>query len=184
MVNRGENLLDACSAPGGKAVNLSSKFNSVTACELHSHRVELIKSYASRMKKSNIDVLCLDSTVFNKEFERKFDSVVCDAPCSGTGVIKQNPDIKLNRTEINVKELNDIQLKLLNNLSKYVKVGGNLYYSTCSILKDENDKIIEKFLKENSNFVCERVDSKLDNLKTEYGLTFLPNISMVGLHLM
>ena len=69
------------------------------------------------------------------------------------------------------------QLKLLNNLAKYVKVGGNLYYSTCSILKDENDRIIEKFLKENSNFVCERVNSKLDNLKTEYGLTFLPNIS-------
>ncbi len=101
-----------------------------------------------------------------------------DAPCSGTGVIKQNPDIKLNRTELNIKELNDIQLKLLNNLAKYVKVDGNLYYSTCSILKDENDKIIEKFLKNNSNFVCEKVESKLNSLKTEYGLTFLPNLSV------
>lgn len=178
LIEKGDVLLDACSAPGGKAVNLSSKFNKVIATEIHPHRVELIKSYAKRMGKDNIEALNIDSTVYNSEFDSRFSAVLCDAPCSGTGVIKENPDIKLNRKDNSIKELNEIQEKLLNNLSKYIKVGGNLYYSTCSILKDENDNIIEKFLSKNDNFVVEKVESKLNCYKSEFGLTFLPQISL------
>ncbi len=182
LIDSGDNLLDACSAPGGKAVNLSNKFNNITACEIHSHRAELINSYAKRMGKDNITVYNLDSTVFNAEFENIFSSILCDAPCSGTGVIKDNPDIKLNRTDKDIKELNEIQLKLLNNLSKYLKVGGYLYYSTCSILNDENDGIIEKFLSTNDNFIVEEVKPKLDSYKGKYGVTFLPNLSFAGFY--
>ena len=182
LVESGETLLDACSAPGGKAVNLSSKFNKVIACELHSHRAELIKSYASRMGKDNIEVLNLDSTVYNNDFEKAFSSILCDAPCSGTGVIKDNPDIKLNRTDSSIVELNETQLKLLTNLSKYVKVGGSLYYSTCSILNDENDGLVEKFLNENKDFTFEMVEPKLNYHKGKYGVTFLPHISYAGFY--
>ncbi len=177
LIEGGKSLLDACSAPGGKAVNLSSRFDSVTACELHGHRAELINSYVKRMGKENVTVKCLDSTVYLSEFDSKFSTVLCDAPCSGTGVIKENPDIKLNRKEVNIGELNEIQLKLLNNLCKYVEIGGYLYYSTCSILNDENDLIIEKFLSANNNYERVEIESKLSSYKSKFGLTFLPHIS-------
>lgn len=177
VVESGNNLLDACSAPGGKAVLLSNKFNSVTALELHEHRTELIKSYAKRMKKDNVTAINADSTVYNGDYDSLFDAVLCDAPCSGLGVIKDNPDIKLNRDLNSITKLTKIQLKLLNNVCKYVKVGGYLYYSTCSILKRENVEIAKKFLKENSNFIAEDFDCLLNNEKQEEGLQFLPHIS-------
>ena len=178
MVDGGNTLLDCCSAPGGKAVNLSSKFTSVIATELHSHRVELIKSYIDRMKKTNITALLMDSSVYNEEFNEKFDAVLCDAPCSGTGVIKDNPDIKLRRDDKNIQELSTIQLSILENVSRYVKKGGCLYYSTCSILNDENSKVIEKFLKTHQEFCVEETKSKLAHKSVKYGLQFLPHISM------
>ncbi len=176
-VKGGNNLLDTCSAPGGKAVLLSNKFDSVTALELHSHRKDLIDSYAKRMKKQNITTRCVDSTVYLEEYDSNFDAVLCDSPCSGLGVLKDNPDIKLNRDEKSIKELNVIQLKLLNNVCKYVKVGGTLYYSTCSILKSENVDIALKFLKENQNFESVDITSPLSSIKQEVGLQFLPHIS-------
>ena len=178
MIDGGDSLLDCCSAPGGKAVNLSNKFNRVVATELHPHRVELINSYKDRMKKQNITALLMDSTIFNEDFNEKFDAVLCDAPCSGTGVIKDNPDIKLRRDDKNIQELTAVQLAILKNVCKYVKKGGSLYYSTCSILKDENSNVIEKFLKTNTEFSVEEQDSKLPNVKAKYDLQFLPHISM------
>ncbi len=178
MIEGGENLFDACSAPGGKAVLLADKFKSVTANELHAHRVELIKSYASRMNKQNITAVNGDATVYNDNYANKYDAVLCDVPCSGTGVIKDNPDIKLNRTEKSITELNETQLKLLENLKNYVKKGGNLYYSTCSVLREENDKIIKKFLENNKDFVEEKTTCILNGISLEYGTQFLPNISL------
>ncbi len=178
MVESGENLLDCCSAPGGKSVNLADKFERVTATELHEHRVELIKSYYSRMNKTNITAMQGDASVFNPDFSEMFDAVLCDVPCSGTGVIKDNPDIKLRRDDSNIKELTQIQLKILNNASKYVKKGGYLYYSTCSVIKDENIGVVSKFLKDNKDFTAVEIDSKLNGLKLDIGLQFLPDISL------
>lgn len=176
-VESGEKLLDCCSAPGGKAVNLSEKFKEVVACELHEHRVELIKSYVKRMKVTNVKVLQKDATEFCLEFLNAFDAVLCDCPCSGLGVVKDNPDIILSRTEDNVRKLNDIQLKIINNCSKYVKKGGYLYYSTCSILSEENENIIQKFLENNEDFIEVKINSKLNGNAEEYGVTYLPDIS-------
>ena len=120
----GENLLDACSAPGGKAVNLADKFKSVTAFELHPHRVGLIEDYCKRMLKENVKAIQKDSAVLDGEYLDKFDAVLCDCPCSGYGVIKDNPDIKLRRTEEDVQNLNKIQYGILSTCSKYVKKGG------------------------------------------------------------
>lgn len=177
-VEGGENLLDVCSAPGGKTVNLSSKFTFVTACELHEHRVELLKSYCLRMKKENVTFFNRDMKEFYKPFENNYDAVLLDAPCSGFGVVKENPDIFLNRKKEDVNSLILEQSKLLEVASKYVKIGGYLYYSTCSILKDENVRQIAKFLKKFDNFIEEKTVSKLTGENQEYGIQFLPHLSM------
>ena len=178
IVGKGEKLLDACAAPGGKSVYLAERFSSITACELHPHRVKLIEEYTSRMHANNVNAVQADSSVFNPSFELAFDAVLCDVPCSGFGVVKDNPDIKINREYENLNQLNEIQLKILNNAARYVKSGGSLYYSTCSVFKRENDKIIEQFIKQNGDcFIVEQIDSVLTHKKTQFGLQFLPNIS-------
>lgn len=173
-----ERLLDACAAPGGKSVLLAQKCKKVVSCELHEHRVGLIKDYASRMGAENVVVRQADSSVFIPEYERAFDAVLCDVPCSGTGVINENPDIKLNRKEEDIRGLNEIQLKILENCSKYVEYGGTLYYSTCSVLPEENDSIAYAFLQKHPEFSLAIPESPLKNLKTKYGLQFLPHISL------
>lgn len=174
----GQRLLDACAAPGGKSVLLSKKFKSVTSCELHAHRVELINSYAQRMGASNVYPVQTDSAVFNPDYAEAFDTVLCDVPCSGTGVINENPDIKLFRKESDIENLNDIQLKILENCSRYVKSGGTLYYSTCSVLPEENDSIVYKFLQLHPEYALNIPVSLLEHRTTKFGLQFLPHISL------
>lgn len=172
-----ENLLDCCSAPGGKSVRLSYKCNSVTSWDIHAHRVELINDYSSRMKRQNINASVHDSKVFVEELENKFDAVLCDVPCSGLGVLNDNPDIKLNREAENVKVLNNEQIFILKTASKYVKVGGYLYYSTCSVLPSENIDIIKLFMSDINGFeICE-IDSKLQHENVLGTNSFLPDIS-------
>ena len=168
-----KNFLDACAAPGGKSVVISKKCESVTACELHAHRVELIKSYAERMGVENVTPMQADSSVFNSEWENKFDGVLCDVPCSGLGTLSENPDIALK--EQNFASLNGVQSAILANCSRYVRAGGYLYYSTCSLLQEENDKIVEGFLKAYSQFETVEITSPLDFTKKKYGLQFLPD---------
>ncbi len=169
------NILDACSAPGGKSILLSEKAKSVTACEIHKHRLELVKSYAKRRSADNVIPVLCDSSVFNKDFENCFDAVLCDVPCSGYGTLKNNPDIKLKTVDF--KELNALQLAILKNCAKYLKKGGSLYYSTCSIFKDENDNVVKKFLDGEPDFKLSIIDSPLSYMRTEFGLQFLPHIS-------
>ena len=173
-----EELLDCCAAPGGKSVRLSFKCGRITAFDVHSHRVDLINDYARRMKADNIVAMQKDASVFCEEYGEKFDAVLCDAPCSGLGVAHDNPDIKLNRTEVSLTELNKLQSDILSNVAKYVKVGGFLYYSTCSILDAENIYIVEKFLKENDGYVLLDIDSKLPHENRGGAIAFLPDISM------
>ncbi len=177
VIRGGEKLLDCCSAPGGKSVRLASKFSTVTSWDIYPHRVELITAYKTRMGVKNINEYVKNAEQFYVEEVDNYDAVLCDAPCSGLGVVNDNPDIKLNRTIDSILELNDTQYSIINTVKNYVKKGGYLYYSTCSILKKENDKIVEKFLQENDNFsICE-IDSKLQHVKTPFGLQFLPHIS-------
>jgi len=172
------NFLDACAAPGGKSVLLSGKCKAVTACELHAHRVELIKSYITRMGVKNVEARQADGTVFIPEYEGGFDGVLCDVPCSGTGVINENPDIKFFRKQEDIEGLNKTQLEILKNCSRYVKNGGKLYYSTCSVLPEENDSIVYNFLQRHSEFALEIPESPLPHIKTKFGLQFLPHISL------
>jgi len=180
IVEKGENLLDTCSAPGGKSVNLSRKFNSVLSFDVHEHRVELIKSYANRMRVTNVTARTHDSTVFLPELQDTFSACLCDVPCSGYGVVSENPDIKLNREENSIIELNKIQKKILDTTSKYVKVGGYLYYSTCSIFKDENRGIIDDFIKNHDNYEEIDIISPHPHVKDGKAIAFLPHISGGG----
>ena len=177
VVESGEDLIDVCSAPGGKSINLSRKFNTVTSLDIHEHRVNLIEEYKSRMKVDNITTCVHDSKILKDEFIDKFDAVLCDVPCSGTGVINDNPDIKLNRSIDSINELLLEQYSILSTCSKYVKKGGFLYYSTCSILKSENIDIIKRFLTENVQFELQKINSKLPCETDGFVVQYLPDVS-------
>ena len=170
-------LLDACAAPGGKSVLLAEKCGEVTSFELHEHRVELIRSYKTRMGINNVTEFQKDSSVFDPEFEEKFDGVLCDVPCSGYGTISENPDIKLFRKPEDFKALKVMQERILATCSRYVKKGGALYYSTCSLFESENDNIVRGFLDKNPDFELEEIDSPLGHEKKKYGLQFLPDVA-------
>ena len=170
-----ENLLDACAAPGGKSVLLAKKCKQVTSFELHAHRVELITQYKTRMGVENVNELQRDSSVFDEEYEGAFDGVLCDVPCSGLGTVSENPDIKIFKKETDIAALCKTQRDILNTCAKYVKRGGYLYYSTCSVLEAENDRQVAAFLKTHENFALERLDSPLPHETKQCGLQFLPD---------
>ena len=168
-------LLDACAAPGGKSVLLSKKCGRVTSFELHAHRVELIRQYKERMGVKNVFEEQKDSSAFHPEYAGKFDTVLCDVPCSGFGTVSENPDIKLFRKEEDFRSLKETQAKILSACSKYVKEGGTVYYSTCSLFERENDGIVGEFLAENPDFSAAEIKSPLSNERKKFGLQFLPD---------
>jgi 16S rRNA (cytosine967-C5)-methyltransferase len=167
----GRKVLDLCAAPGGKSLFLAERGATVTACEIHPHRAELIKAYAKRMK-VGLDVKVCDGINPPKEFWGAYDAALVDAPCSGLGVLGKKKDIALNRKGGDIKELAEIQNKLLSAAAKCVKAGGVLVYSTCTILKEENGLVVKRFLDENKDFEPEEIPLPYNN-KGE--LQFLPD---------
>lgn len=178
--DRSSKILDVCSAPGGKAVLMATlnPKHTVTACDLHMHRLELVKSYAKKYNVKNLVVTQNDATKLNEEFVNEFNSVLLDVPCSGSGVIVKKPDILINRKEENLKELIEIQKQILEVSANYVKPGGVITYSTCSILPSENEEIIKNFLSKHKEFTSVPVNTYgLEVSKSEYGVTFFPHLS-------
>ena len=175
VVSPCENMLDACAAPGGKSVLLAGKCKRITSFELHEHRVALIEQYKKRMGVENVVALQKDSSLFDPVYEEKFDGVLCDVPCSGFGTVSENPDIKIFKRESDFLAIERAQKAILETCSKYVKKGGALYYSTCSLFERENDKIVEQFLKAHPEYGIEKIDSPLAHDKKKYGLQFLPD---------
>ncbi|MCM1042941.1 MAG: 16S rRNA (cytosine(967)-C(5))-methyltransferase RsmB [Corallococcus sp.] len=173
-------VLDCCAAPGGKSVYIKQLgASAVTACDIHIHRVKLIESYARRM---NVDVnaICCDSTVFNQSFQSQFDGVLCDVPCSGFGVLDSRPDIKLFRQNKDISDLMKLQYAILDNCSRYVKSGGILLYSTCTVFKNENEQIVNKFLKEHDNFEFAPINLPIQSNANGRGMyQFLPYVDGV-----
>ena len=149
----GDEVLDLCAAPGGKTCTISELLENngrIVSCDLHKHRVELIKSNAERIKSSIIEPLNNDALVFNKDLG-VFDKVLCDVPCSGYGVIRRKPEIKYKQP-LDLTNLPDLQYNILNTAKNYVKPQGKLIYSTCTLRYDENEAVVEKFLENNKNF--------------------------------
>ena len=171
-------VLDACAGPGGKSVLLAEKCGKVTAFELYPHRTELIRSYCARMHAANVEAVCRDSSVHDPAFDGKFDAVLLDVPCSGTGVMAENPDIRIFRKEEDLPGIRETQRALLEACAPYVRTGGMLYYSTCSVLPEENEGAAAEFLAAHEEFAPEAGDSPLAHRKTACGMQFLPHISM------
>lgn len=161
----GETIIDMCAAPGGKTTHIAELMNDkgrIIACDIHPHKTELINNAAKRLGIKSIETRVMDSCVHNPEFSNIFDRVICDVPCSGWGIIRRKPDIKFS--SIDLAELYEIQYSILKNASDYVKKGGCIVYSTCTVNKHENEEIIDGFLKENKGF------------KKVYEKTFYPHI--------
>lgn len=152
---KGEKVLDACSAPGGKTTQIAELMKNsgeILAWDIYDHRIELIKQNAERLGINIIKENIADASILKKEYIKKFDKILLDVPCLGIGAIRRKPDIKWQREEKNIQEISKLQFKILNTCAKYLKPNGELVYSTCSILKEENQDIIEKFLNENNEF--------------------------------
>lgn len=144
--------LDLCAAPGGKSVYLSELGDyDVTACDIYPHKIELMRGYAKKLG-ARINVQLNDATMRNEQFVDAFDIVIADCPCSGTGTLKTKPDVMIKRKPSDLAELCALQSKILDVAAEYVRVGGVLCYSTCSILKCENQDIRDKFSVEHSEF--------------------------------
>ena len=162
-IKAGERVLDMCAAPGGKtffaAITSENKAN-ITSCDVYENRLSLIKSGAERLQLKNIDYLLCDSRIYSEG--DKYDVVICDVPCSGLGVIRRKPEIKY-KTEIDLVELKSTQTAILDNAVKYLKTGGRILYSTCTLRRAENESIVGACLDKYGNFAL------------EYEHTFLPD---------
>lgn len=149
-VNAGK-VLDLCAAPGGKSIYLAELGFSVTACDIYPHKIELIKN---RAKKHGVrlNATVNDATVKNDKYVGMFDLVVADCPCSGTGTLKSKPDIMLKRKPSDLDDLRALQRGILDRAAEYCKVGGVLCYSTCSVLKCENEEVKSIFLQNHAEY--------------------------------
>lgn len=158
-----EKVLDLCSAPGGKTVaaaDLIRNGGSVDARDVSESKVFKIRENIKRLKLNNVTAKVSDGTVFHKEDEKAFDVVLADVPCSGLGILRKKPDIKYFYDKENQKELRELQKAILKNAASYVKPGGVLIFSTCTIDKEENMAGFE-FLKNECRLVPESLDGYL-----------------------
>ncbi len=167
----GERILDCCAAPGGKSFSIAldmEDMGEVVSCDIHPHRVSLIEKGAERLRLKSITPKVLDATIFDERLGL-FDRVLCDAPCSGIGVIRRKPEIKY-KEDNECLALVSLQNNILKNVSRYVKKGGRLIYSTCTLLERENDGVIRHFLNDNTDF---KLVSVLDGHESDTK-TFMP----------
>lgn len=158
-----DSVIDLCAAPGGKsftAAQYANNSDDLLACDVFEHRVQLIKSGAKRLGINSLKCIVHNSAVFDSGLG-EFDKVICDVPCSGLGVIRRKPEIKY-KVDLDLNELSATQISVLNNGLKYLKSGGKLLYSTCTLRKAENEDIVRACLK------------NLTDYDLDYEYTFLP----------
>ncbi|HFE37612.1 MAG TPA: 16S rRNA (cytosine(967)-C(5))-methyltransferase RsmB [Gammaproteobacteria bacterium] len=168
-------VLDACAAPGGKTAHLleTQPDAKVLALDVSEGRLLLIKDTLTRLSLF-ADVKCADAAVLDDWWDgRKFDSILLDAPCSATGVIRRNPDIKIHRRLKDIHGIIVEQRRLLEQLWQTLKPGGHLLYATCSILKDENENQIRKFLDSHNDAVEQEINTAWGR-KCKAGVQVLP----------
>ncbi len=160
---RGKRVLDACSAPGGKTTQiaeLAQDLADITATDIHSHRVDLVKRQARRLGLKNIRVLSSDA----RDVEGVYDAVLLDAPCSGLGTIARKPDIKWAVNQERIAEVAGVQKDLLHHMAVKLQPGGVLLYSTCTISPLENERQVQDFLAAHPDFQVEAVPECINGL--------------------
>ena len=173
----GDTVLDVCACPGSKSFGAAMTMNNegkILAFDIHDNKLSLVKSGAERLGISIISTEAHDARQPINELFGVADKIICDVPCSGFGVIGKKPEIRYKDPKESAR-LPEIQLDILENVSNYLKVGGTLVYSTCTVLPEENEQIIKKFLDKNQNF--ELVPFSVGELEVKEGMiTLLPHI--------
>lgn len=180
----GQLFIDVCSAPGGKATHIAQLMQNkgqVIARDVHEHKIKLIKEAALRLGIDIINAEVFDALEQDLSLTGKADGVLVDAPCTGFGIIRRKPDIKWTRNINDLDEIVKLQEKILNTASGYVKAGGVLVYSTCTIEPKENEELVKRFLRDNKEFELEDISALLpdglvkDSAKEGY-IQLYPNI--------
>lgn len=154
-----ELVLDICAAPGGKTAVLAEEMKNsgeIIAIDIHQHKIKLIDTNMKKLGINIVKAIVMDARNVNKQ-GRKFDKILVDVPCSGYGVIRKKPEILYSKNRENIEELAKLQLEILNSAADILKDGGELIYSTCTIIAEENTDNIEKFLEERKEFKAEKL---------------------------
>lgn len=178
----GSNVIDVCSAPGGKSTHIAELMNnkgSILSRDIFEHKLNLIEQNSKRLGIDIINTENFDALKFDKKIQDSMDYCLVDAPCSGLGLLRRKPDIRWNKSKEDIDDLSNIQLNILKVASKYLKKDGILIYSTCTISKKENTHVINKFLKDNINYKLEKIDNLYFEGRStleEGHITLLPNI--------
>lgn len=172
----GQKVLDVCAAPGGKSLSAAFAMagnGSIVACDLHENKLKRIQESADRLGVNIITTQAADGRVFRPEWEASFDTVLVDAPCSGLGIIRKKPDTRYKKAD-DLFTLPVVQAAILDNAARYVRPGGTLVYSTCTILPEENEQVTEAFLAEHADFGLEPFELPLPVGKSDGSLTLWP----------
>ena len=176
-VRPGMKVLDACAAPGGKSFAAAIRMENrgeITSCDLHEKKLRLIDSGTKRLGVSCIRTMAADASQFQETWQNAFDLVIADVPCSGFGVMRKKPEIRM-RGRDDAARLPEIQARTLDNLSRYVAPGGTLLYSTCTVLRQENEDLVKAFLSFHQDF--RPMDFSIGDKSSENGCyTFWPHI--------
>ena len=185
----GERILDACAAPGGKTTQMAQEMENrgeIYALDLSKGKLDLIEEMCHRLGIKIVKTIKADAggpLPIPKGLV--FDRVLADVPCSGFGTLRRNPDLKWRREEENIQRLSELQFSILSNLAVYVKEGGILIYSTCTVFHEENEDVVEKFLEGHPEFQLDRIDKVLPGkihsfIQDRYFKTFPPKDEMDG----
>ncbi len=185
----GERILDACAAPGGKATHMAQTMmnrGEIYALDVSREKLDLIEEMGQRLgirmiktiKGNAASSLPIPKGLF-------FDRVLADVPCSGFGTLRRNPDLKWKRGEEDIRRLSELQVSILGNVSSYVREGGVLVYSTCTVFPEENEDVVERFLNEHPEFQLDRLDQVLSGkfrvfIQNGFFKTFPPQNEMDG----
>ena len=185
-LKEGMTVVDLCSAPGGKTTHIAEILGNtgkVLAFDLHESKLGLIKENCERLGITNVTTFAQDATKLNAELVASTDRVLIDVPCSGLGIIRKKPEIKWNKKRNDLREIIPVQREIMNNAWQYLKQGGVMIYSTCTLNKEENEENIEWFLNNHEDCEVKRIFvGKQDNLvySREGLLTVMPNENMDG----
>ncbi|SHJ95164.1 16S rRNA (cytosine(967)-C(5))-methyltransferase RsmB [Paramaledivibacter caminithermalis] len=177
----GDFIVDVCSAPGGKSTHIAQLMKNkgrILSRDIHEHKLDLIKENANRLDVSIIDTEKFDATKLDKKLVNLADRVIVDAPCSGFGIIRRKPEIRYFKDVKDIVELSKLQIKILDTSSNYVKKGGVLVYSTCTIMEEENKNIIKEFLRKKHDFTLLDINMDLPKnlFSEEKYMQIYPNV--------
>jgi 16S rRNA (cytosine967-C5)-methyltransferase len=185
----GERVLDACAAPGGKTTHIAQKMENegeVYAVDLTQRKLDQIEEVCQRLGIKIVKTMKGDArSPLPTPKGMKFDRVLADVPCSGFGTLRRNPDLKWKKKEKDIGRLSILQSSILENMARYVKEGGMLVYSTCTVFHEENEDVVEKFLDGHPEFQLDQIREVLPPkchsfIKNVYFKTFPPKGEMDG----